>query len=120
MLFVADGPDLCNTTWTRLPRPAGGPGADTAFGSTPAFVHTLRWPGGAELQVYAGDRRAAAAAANGTAVAGGGGLGGGVGDAAAANATYVWLPLLPDGAGGFRMLYLDSWRVGDFKPAAPS
>jgi hypothetical protein len=40
-------------------------------------------------------------------------------------ASYVFLPLLPSpGAGaqppGFKMLWLDSWRLGDFRPPAPT
>ncbi len=103
LLFVSDGPSLCGATWTRLPRPAAGAGAGSCFDSTPAFVHTYAWGDGSELQIFVGDRWNA-------------GGPGGVG-----NASYVWLPLLPrDGGGGFAMEWLEAWRLGDFKPAAPS
>lgn len=102
LLYVSDGPGLCGAKWARLARPAAGAGADTTFDSTPAFVHTYSWGDGSELQVYVGDRWNLK------------------GEGSVANASYVWLPLLPDGGGGFSMLWLDAWKLGDFKPAAPS
>lgn len=111
LFAVADNStDLCTARWARLPRPTDGPGSDAGgfFGTAPAFVLPLRWDDGAELLVYGGDQRWGGGARVGI---GGGG-----------NATYAWLPLLPSDAdgGGFRMLYLESWRVGDMKPPAPT
>lgn len=105
LLFVSNGSSLCSAAWTKLPQPAAGPGADTAFDSTPAFVHAHRWADGRELHVYVGDRWNA-------------GGEGGVG-----NASYVWLPLLPVTGSdplAFKLLWLDSWRLGDFRPLPPS
>jgi hypothetical protein len=103
LLYVSDGPSPCGA-WTRLQRAAEGPGADTLFDSTPAFVFPVRWQGAVELQVYCGDRWNLK------------------GPAGVANASYAWLPMAPaaGGAPGFSIKWLDSWRLGDFKPVAPS
>lgn len=58
-LYASGGASPCDTTWARLGRPAAGAAGATAFDSVPAFVYTHTWPGGGELQVYAGDRCAA-------------------------------------------------------------
>ncbi|KAI8473611.1 MAG: glycosyl hydrolase [Monoraphidium minutum] len=103
-LFVSGGPDPCGGGWSKLPPLGGRRGAGAGFGGRPAFVFTQRWGDGGELQIYAGDRWNARGA-------------GGV-----ANASYVFLPLLPAGGDppAFTLPRLERWRVGDFRPAAPS
>jgi len=43
-------------------------------------------------------------------------------DGSVANASYVWLPLESTGGNppGFKLKWVDQWRLGDYKPTAPS
>ena len=44
------------------------------------------------------------------------------GEGGVGNASYVFLPLLPTGGdpAAFKLAWVDKWRLGDYKPVAPS
>eukprot|EP00879_Flechtneria_rotunda_P027715 GHRR01029702.1.p1 GENE.GHRR01029702.1~~GHRR01029702.1.p1 ORF type:complete len:383 (+),score=92.55 GHRR01029702.1:978-2126(+) len=104
VLYVSSGPDLCGATWTQLQQPAKGPGADSTFDSTPAFVFTYSQPETAQVVlIYYGDRWN---------LHGHGSVG---------NASYVWLPLVPMVAPSpgipVQLHMLDpggQWKLGDY------
>eukprot|EP00775_Hariotina_reticulata_P009005 gene9005-9178_t len=105
-LYVSDGPSLCGAEWQMLKRPTSGSGSETTYDSQPAFVFSFSFPSTSqELLIYYGDRWN---------VEGPGSVG---------NATYVWLPLVPDATVDLGLQLLDpgqSWRLGDYKTQQPT
>ena len=56
MLFHASAPSLFTATWTELPEPARGEGANITYNSQSSFVFPLEFADGTVLYIYMGDR----------------------------------------------------------------
>lgn len=55
-LFHASAPSLHTATWTELPEPARGEGANITYNSQSSFVFPLEFADGTILYIYMGDR----------------------------------------------------------------
>ncbi|BDA44105.1 hypothetical protein COCOBI_05-2890 [Coccomyxa sp. Obi] len=101
MLFHASASSLRTAAWHNLTVPAQGEGANTTYNSQSSFVFPLEFVDGTVLHIYMGDRWNFA------------------GPGSVENATYVWLPLLPNGDGsGYTLQHADSWRPSDYRDQA--
>lgn len=56
MLFHTAAQSLFAATWTELPEPARGPGANITYNSQSTFVFPLEFADGTVLYIYMGDR----------------------------------------------------------------
>lgn len=99
MLFRARS--MCADAWEEMPVPAEGPGADTTYNGQAAYVLPYTFDDGSVLNVWMGDRWNPK------------------GPGSVANATNLWLPLLPRPNGqGFYIKWAPRWTIRQYRWAA--